>query len=653
MRRRGTLKTYEAPNYAGLSNVVYHARAEGLVTNTSNSYGVVNASGHVTKWTSVLTTTHEFDGNGTAANITLVGSGVDQAVSIAAGARLRHNGLSSVFNAFHFVVGITNLKATIHMVVKIGSSSNPNSIAGFFGNNGGSASNKGINGHFDDRSGSNLSNAFNLGVVKGTSNSFILQATNGNILKPNTWLDIWIQYDMSQAQEDQGLILVNGKPYTLAIRTDTTVMVTTPTYAMEIGDIGNATLNLLSPATVQFKEITFQTGVEADAFRQAFIMARMAKYRIVPEPHSTDGIIFRTQFQLTNLLSETRYYLPVILLQNPVNPLTLVQIFHDSVSHVYESAGKISMRKSTDGGRTWGSKTTVLDPASTEAAYGVGGNYDSTGKIHLFVDTHTALDNTSTNKMYYATSTDDGTNWSSFTDITSSLASDSLASWRIDQRLIETNSALIISYYKVTAEGDATESANYILKSTDGGSTWVTKTVRAKSTTYRNESSLVALTSTNIFLLARDEVTSEWRAYKSTDTGENWSDLGAFDIGEVLTRESPPLLHKFVINGSTVIVFYWARRDTDQLMAAYVPATSLDSTGISAFLQSSKVCLAQGSSSQHYHYGDMCHFNNDMNAIGAWPYDPFPASGPATENLLRTFNVITAQYESIKNLYSL
>src|SRR5687767_14965492 len=146
MRRRGTLKRYTAPDYAGMSNVVFHGRADGLAINTTNSFGVVDVSGNVTKWISVDTTTHEFDSNGTAP--TLTGTEIDAAIVFGGAGRLRHNGLSSVFNNFHFRASINDLKWTIHAVVKFGTTSDPNAIYGLFGNNAGGSTSKGINGNF-------------------------------------------------------------------------------------------------------------------------------------------------------------------------------------------------------------------------------------------------------------------------------------------------------------------------------------------------------------------------------------------------------------------------------------------------------------------------------------------------------------------------
>src|SRR3972149_5599406 len=176
MRRRGILKKYADPDYAGMSNVVFHGRADGLVVNTTNSFGVVDVSGNVTKLISVDTTTHEFDSNGTAP--TLTGTGIDAAIVFGGAGRLRHNGANSVFNNFHYRASINDLKWTIHGIVKFGTTSNPDAVYGLFGNNGGASGSKGINGNFDDRASVNLNENFSFGITRGVSASLITLSNN-------------------------------------------------------------------------------------------------------------------------------------------------------------------------------------------------------------------------------------------------------------------------------------------------------------------------------------------------------------------------------------------------------------------------------------------------------------------------------------------
>lgn len=646
MKRRSTLKTLPGPAYSSLSNVVFHHRAEGLVTNTTNSYGVVDGSDNVTKIISVLTTVHEFDSNGTAP--TLTGTGVEKAIVFGGAGRLRHNGASSVFNAFHFVAGaITDLKWSIHGVIKMGASANPNAIYGLCGNYAGASSNKGVGIHYDDRAASTLSQIFNLSVTRGVSSSFILQCNTGNIFPPNQWVDFWADVDMSRATNQKGRIFFNGRQFSLPIRIDSTTMVTTPSFAMEIGGLGNAT----TPAVMEVKEITFQSGVQTDSFIQEFIINRMTKYRIVPDPHSQNNIIFRTEFlPIIEGYFDNRYYLPVSLAQNPTSPDIIVALLKDSISHVFDPDGMISIRRSTDRGKTWGAKSTAFIRTNPEAPMSVGVGYSSDGAtLHAIIDTHTTDTGASVQKLYHLTSTDDGDNWT-VNDISSVIPSDLLLGFRVDQSIIENAGVLMLGWYKTTDESSAAESANYLLRSTDNGANWSNITVRAKSATHRNEGSTVALSSTVLLHVIRDEVTVEWHQYISTDNGLNWASQGALTLGEALTRECPVYLRTFLLNGSLVVAVYYSDRDNDIFKVVYGLASGFSAGGVANWNVSSKFVIAQGNAQQHYHYGSVIHTHNDMNAIAMYPYDMFPSGGLGVENIVHTFNIQTSQYAFVKDL---
>lgn len=646
MRRRGTLKRYLAPDYAAMSNVVFHGRADGLVINTTNSFGVVDVSGNVTKWISVDTTTHEFDSNGTAP--TLTGTGIDAAIVFGGAGRLRHNGASSVFNNFHFRASINDLKWTIHAVVKFGTTSDPNAIYGLFGNNAGSSTTKGINGNFEDRVSINSNEGFSFAITRGVSASLITLSNNNNTIPANRWVDLWIDVDKSKDQKIQTRVFINGYEYTVLNRVDSATMATTPSFAMEIGGCGNAALT----GTLSLKEITFQDGIETDLFRRGFILSRMAKYRLTPYTQQIDNIVRITKARVTETFDDNRYYLPLVMCQNPTNTNVIVVLMGDSTSHVYDAGGKISKRRSTDKGKTFGTKSDVYDPSGAAQAKAIGACYDSTGRLHGVVDVHTAGDGTSTNTMIYMYSDDDGDNWSTV-DITASLASDLLATFRIDARMIENNGVLMVSYYKFTAEGDVTESANYILRSTDGGANWTTITVRAKGTTYRNEGCIVGASSTVLFDVIRDEVTHEWHQYTSTDNGLNWSAQAAVTFGEALGRESPVIISKFLINGSSVVALIYADRDADTLKIVYATAANLISSGATGWNLSTKYTLNQGDLSKHYHYGDHIYPDNNMNGVIMFPYDPYPISGAGTQNAIELWPIQTAHYSAIKSLLGL
>lgn len=639
MRRRSLTNKTTAPDYAGLTDVDFHHRAEGLVVNTTNAAGVVDGSGNVTKISSMSPHASgvEFDSNGTApvlsgGSIVFAGTGT-----------LRHNGAGSVFNAYHYNSNINLVTWCVHFVVKIGSGSNPGAEYGVFGNNGSGSGNKGISGRFSDASAANRNNAFVIQITRGTSQSFILQAENNNIIEPNRLIDVWIEIDKSLTTEDQAKLYINGYKTAVSMRVDSATAVTTPSFSMEIGGCGNGS----AMAVMELKEITFQRGLPTSAFRQKFILARMYKYGIVAYPHTIEAIQRRSFINLFNIVAQSRYFLTVHLCQNPSNPNVIVSLFSDMITHVYDADRLISMRVSQDKGRTWSTKSTVFNPVGAEAAGTFSAGYGSGNRLHLIADTHTDFAVSATHKLYYMYSDDDGATFSTPVDITSVIPSDGLNTWRTYVSLIENDSVLLSGFYKQTDEGDVTNSARYLLRSTDNGATWAAVLVQSSSI-YRNEMDLVALSSSFILLVTRDEVTHEWYQSVSTDNGATWTNQGALDFGEALTRESPVRLVTFLMDGTLVVACYYADRDRDQFKVVYAKASDIIASGIAGWVLATKFVIFQGGNSQHLHYGDVCHYNNDFNAIAMYAYDQFPGVGTGEINQMYTFDVPTCHYEFVK-----
>lgn len=645
--RRG-LRKYAAPDYAGLSGVVFHSKAGDLVVNTTNSAGVVDGSGNITKIISTHTTVHEFDSNGTAP--TLSGTGINAAMVFGGAGNFRHNGLSSVFNAFHFVVGITNLKWTIHGVASFGSGSNPDAVYAICGNAAGSTGNKGIYVLWDNRTAVPRRGAISAAIVKGTVSTFISDFGNNCIVPEQQYVDFWIEVDKNKNQTQEVRLFINGREYTMYNRVDNNTTVTTPSFAMEIGASGNA----VQRAVMSLKEITFSLGtVSTDAFKRNFIRNRMAKYRIQPFTNQTDSITFRPVYLERYRLSETRYYLPIVAIQNPVTPDVCVTIFNDSVSHTEDANAKISMVKSTDRCRTWGSKTLVYDPDTTGAIYpkGIAVGYGSDGRLHMLFDCHTDFGAGSTNTMHYAYSDNDGTSWT-VSDISASLPSDALASYRCTDKIIENNGVLMGCFYKYTQEADQTEIASYIFRSTDNGANWTAITVKAKSAVNRNEGSIIGLDSTRVLCLLRDESTLEFHQYLSSDNGASFSEIGAAAFGETLTGAGPPSLNKLQINGSDVIAHYYADRNRDQLKVVYgLPAGLI--SGVSGWNLTTKYVIYQGTDDFHLQYGTVIHTNGGFSGYGMFSLDEFPGVGSGTANFLVGFRVNTPHYPRVKSLLGL
>jgi hypothetical protein len=208
----------------------------------------------------------------------------------------------------------------------------------------------------------------------------------------------------------------------------------------------------------------------------------------------------------------------------------------------------------------------------------------------------------------------------------------------------------MLAMYKQNS--DASSSARYLLYSDDGGTTWSYKTIEAAGATYRNETDLLALSSTVLLAVTRDESTLEWYQSMSTDNGDTWTNQGALTFGESLTGAGPVRLHKFQISSTDVVVCYYPDRVNRVFKAAYTKSSTLISSGLSAWSAANRVALHQGTG-KHLHYGDVCHVDGDFKAIGQYVIDPFPVSGSGTENVMYTFDIPSFHYPFIKSLLGL
>ena len=630
------------PDYAGLTGVVFHTRAEGFEVGVTNSFGVVDGSGNVTKAKSVLTTVHEFDSIGTAP--TLVGSGTNKRLVFGGAGRLRHNGGLAVFNEFHHNATLNNMKTIIHGVIKIGNTNSPGVGYGIVGDNAGSTNNKGMAITFDDTVVNGRRNYIQYMITKAVNSVFITRAYNNCIFPANTWMDFWWELDKAKDREQEVKCILNNNDHTIANDVDNNTTVTTPTFAMEIGGMGNG----VAPAIMELKEITFQTGVVTEAFRTEFIQNRMTKYGISVPPSSVDSIPMIRKYEALYTLNETRYYLPVVVCQNPTNPDVIVVLFHDSLSHTDDPNGRVSKIKSINRGASFGAKTTVYDPVGPLRPMGVSAGYDSAGKLHMMIDLHTSYDALSTNTLQYWNSIDDGDNWNS-TDITATLAGDGLNGWRVTDRIVQNNNVLFAYVVKVTDEVTITESANYVLRTTDFGANWTLITIRAKGAAYYNEGSFEGLGPNHLLCLIRDEILHEWQQTISPDNGLNWPALGPCTFGEVLTRESPPSLTRT----SDFIACTYANRDRDQLVIIYARPADLIANGVAGWNIRTRHVLFQGINDEHLHYGNLIFPNNDFNSYGVFARDPYPSTGLGTANVMVGFKGNTIQYSDVKALLGL
>jgi hypothetical protein len=628
---------------AHLSGVLFHHRTDGLVVNTTNAVGTVDASGNVTTITSVapFNTGRQFTSLGTAPTLN---SGY---VTIGSAGNFRTSSLKSVYNVMHYngSADASLITWAVHGVFRF---QDNNAITGIFGNNGTGSANKGVSAYLNNLTAS-ASRQLNGQITKGAASSFISEIRNSNIIPLNEWVYLWIQVEKDQAQAEEWKIFVNGSPYIVANRQQTNAAVDVSTYDMEIGATGNAT----NRNGFDYKEITIQTGIHTDAFIQEYSGERMGYYGISPIPSSYDDVETETVISEINTVDDGRYYLSTHLCVKPSDPNTIVAIFDDGTGHVSFTDRKASYRKSTDKGLTWTTRAVAFDNGSTDVEIDVSAGYDASDRLHIVSGTQAGPGGT--NKLWHTYSDDDGATWSTPVEITSALPADGLSVWRTYSKIIENNGRLMLAMYKQNS--GATSSANYLLYSDDGGTTWATKTIRAAAATYINESDIVALSSTFLLVVSRNEATKEWNQFVSTDNGDTWTNQGALDWGEVIASQPGPLRLSLIdINGTDVVEAAYIDRDVDYVKLVYGKASSIISSGVSGWTARTKHTIYQGgyydSSEGHLHYGGIAHPDGNMNGIGMYAQDHYPGSG-GTENKQLTFSLPTGHYPYVKSLLGL
>lgn len=337
-------------------------------------------------------------------------------------------------------------------------------------------------------------------------------------------------------------------------------------------------------------------------------------------------------FSQYSILSEGRYALSSVLIQSSSNPDVIVNAFSDwQLGHTWRDGNCISIRRSTDRGRTWGAKTVIYNPASLGVVDCGGGIDHETGRMYVYTDVHDGSGTTlgSTHYLMLLYSDDDGLNW--IAEDQSALIP-STESLRCYGTLIKNDGVLMFPFYTIDAEGDLNPNARYVARKTSGGE-WTSVLVESTTTIYRNESDLIALSPTVPLMVTRDESTLEFTQYMSFDNGINWTNQGALSFGESWSQAAPPRLAMFQENGVDIVVCYITDRPNRKIMAVYGLKDDIINNGISGWNLSTKTTLYTPGNPSLYHYGGVCHYENDFRAIGAYSFDNTGWTSTSTNKL--------------------
>ena len=301
--------------------------------------------------------------------------------------------------------------------------------------------------------------------------------------------------------------------------------------------------------------------------------------------------------QRTTDLSDTDFYRHFgIISVNPINGHT-VMIYRKGEKHVYCTAN-IYIRHSPDGGITWGEDELVKSEGANYDLRGVGGGYDSTGKLFIFYTKCGITDPLVFYANYVIYSTEDGSpgSWSS---PPLQLYGQQLSKYLPYGHIVDAgNGVLYQSWYENDYTGLPSQGGNLytcsyrlnLYKSTNGGDSFSAVNIMSHTNDNENflytEFSMVNIGGGCFIVLARKDGLDfqEYHQYKSEDNCNSWYDHGNTSF-ETLTGNypAPPWLSFINFEGVGIVACYYTNRGTQKMNVVYGLAKDLLENGPSGW----------------------------------------------------------------------
>lgn len=247
-------------NYSSLTNPELILDYTGLQAGQSNAYGEVGTDNYLINMKSIAPApVRTFTPVGTGA--ALFADGVNLS-----GAQELVNTDKTAWRFLHgSPTGDAAVKFTIHYVVKMGVSDNPNALMGMLGTNAASTANVGFSMGYDDRSGSSKNNAFVAFMTKGASGVSNLIAGNNTVFTPNTFVVLTVEVDLSDATK--GKVYINNVDTGVTFTYTAGTVDVDATYSLAIGSLGNG----VGKMNARFKQVIMQKAIETQTKREAFV----------------------------------------------------------------------------------------------------------------------------------------------------------------------------------------------------------------------------------------------------------------------------------------------------------------------------------------------------------------------------------------------
>lgn len=275
-----------------------------------------------------------------------------------------------------------------------------------------------------------------------------------------------------------------------------------------------------------------------------------------------------------------------------VNPLSghSILIYRKGTHHVgANDFGSIYIRYSYDGGANWSNEAQAFPPETNIDQRGVGGGYDSSGRLFAFYGRYNP--NTSTwLSMNYLYSDNDGSTWSNEQSLPTTLTGFLPYGHIIDVG----NGVLYQPWYENNFIGPLPgnlSSCRYRLnlyKSTDGGQTFTsvniydhTNSIQGGEQFFYTEFSLVNIGGGCFIILVRKDGYDfqEYHQFKSENNCQSWISQGDTSFEQLGSYPAPPWLSFINYEGVGIVSCYYTNRGTQKLNVVYGLAKDLLENG--------------------------------------------------------------------------
>lgn len=351
-------------------------------------------------------------------------------------------------------------------------------------------------------------------------------------------------------------------------------------------------------------------------------------------------------YSLTTTYDNNTYDFNSIILQNPQNHNEVIHTFTRGNNHSEDAAKNWCARRSTDKAATFGSVFTFFDPTDgTFQIQSPGIGYDNNGRIHGFADCHEDLDQPGFNHELRYFYSDDGLATIS-TPVVIPFPVTSMNTFQVYGRMIQMGNVLLITAFFYPDQDDITSSENWCLRSTDFGANWTWVFMGAFTGEFISEGEQLGITDLIGIFVFRAENNERFFMYKTEDAGLTFIQCGQFGF-LVMTVAGPCRLHKFKADDGAEIaemVFMDRGGSPKTVLAVYGRLDVGVIAGIGIWKQT--VYTLASDATFILNYGDVCHLDNNMNAVGMYSRETnFP-----TDNEIIHFECPATQYGSVYSI---